>query len=86
VKHNEWRKVRKRILDLDDHVCRICFKDTSEGVLHVHHINYSRDNNEASNLVTLCITCHNAVHRERYMPGDEEHIGRDTPWRLYRDA
>lgn len=49
----------------DNHCCRICDKDYD---LHVHHIDYERTNNSYSNLVTLCSSCHRAVHLENYKP------------------
>ena len=78
-----WLHIRSRILDLDDYVCRICFVSTSYGPLHVHHIDYNRSNNEDSNLVTLCNTCHKQVHFESYKPS--EHEDWPIPWKLSRD-
>ena len=40
------------------HKCHICNWDKDERVLEVHHIDENRDNNDISNLVILCPTCH----------------------------
>lgn len=60
-----WGQIRKQILNRDDYNCRVCAKDYE---LHVHHIDYDRSNNCESNLVTLCGSCHRALHRENYKP------------------
>lgn len=39
--------------------CELCAK---ESTLQVHHLDENRDNNEASNLVTLCVSCHQRLH------------------------
>jgi len=70
-----WNKIRNSILDRDNFNCRMC---TEENNLHVHHIDYCRSNNESSNLVTLCRTCHSAIHRESYKPF--EHEDYPAPW------
>ena len=52
----------------DGHCCRVCHKRVGGiGMLyaaHHHHIEYrSRGGaNDTSNLVTLCVRCHSAVH------------------------
>ena len=40
--------------------CSICSKSTTR--LHVHHIDFNPTNNEESNLVTLCGSCHRLAH------------------------
>lgn len=40
------------------HKCKICGWSKDERVLEVHHIDENRDNNDISNLVILCPTCH----------------------------
>lgn len=79
---DNWKSIRKAILDMDDYVCRICFKDTSIAQLHVHHMDYNRDNNTAGNLVTLCRTCHANIHQHDYKPFD--HIDWPVPWKICR--
>jgi HNH endonuclease len=41
------------------------------GMLHVHHRDGDRTNNEESNLVTLCGHCHTCVHATDRLPGPQ---------------
>jgi 5-methylcytosine-specific restriction endonuclease McrA len=75
-----WPKIRKKILDRDDYICRICGDDGNDEALNVHHIDYTRSNNSPKNLVTLCAPCHRAVHDENYRP--YEHDDYPAPWGL----
>lgn len=75
-KVKNWQNTRKAILERDGYKCRICCDDPLR--LEVHHIDYCRVNNEHSNLVTLCRTCHYALHKERYKPC--EHEDWPIPW------
>jgi len=47
--------IRKR----DNYICQVCGKAQSDaGTLHVHHIDYDKNNNAQSNLIALCRVCH----------------------------
>jgi hypothetical protein len=58
------KKLKNKILSRDDCKCQICnfsnkkhllkYKDT----LHIHHINYNKQNCKENNLITLCLKCH----------------------------
>lgn len=65
-----WNMIRKEIIERDNHRCRICGNgpEDLDCALNVHHKDYNRDNNESSNLVTLCRYCHKQVHTEGYKP------------------
>lgn len=63
-----WSKIRKAVLDRDRWCCRICRADGVEAKLNVHHKEHDRRKNEIEDLVTLCTTCHRAVHQEGYKP------------------
>ena len=63
-----WSKIRKRILDRDNYMCRICGDDGDEAQLNVHHKDWDRTHNGNRNLVTLCSRCHRAIHAEGYKP------------------
>ena len=73
-----WTAIRETILERDNYECRICGRSAGEETLHVHHIDWERRNNEDSNLVTLCNSCHRQVHFERYKPSDYPDY--KTPW------
>lgn len=48
------RKIRKR----DNYTCQECDKKKIARLLCVHHIDYDKMNNEESNLISLCGSCH----------------------------
>jgi len=67
TKFNE--KLREQIRKRDNYHCQECFrhqdelfKNTKAGIkpyrLFVHHIDYDKQNNDQSNLVSLCMNCH----------------------------
>ncbi len=41
--------------------CKLC-NEKDRRVLQVHHIDSNRENNEADNLMWLCMNCHRLVH------------------------
>lgn len=60
-----WTKSHKaQIRERDGHCCKRCGMTTAEHglLLHVHHIDYVKDNLDASNLITLCKYCHGKMH------------------------
>ena len=56
--------VRNQIRDRDKFRCQLCGITQAESLtmckmkLHVHHIDYDKDNGEKSNLISLCPQCH----------------------------
>ena len=60
----EWNRLRQKILMRDSYTCRACGKAFEPSELHVHHVQPFRTfadpaiANQASNLVTLCASCH----------------------------
>ena len=65
-----WPAIRETILERDGYCCRICGLDAVETQMNIHHIDWIREHNDASNLVSLCIRCHKQVHLEGYRPAD----------------
>lgn len=64
-----WKCKRVEIMKRDNNQCKICGSNTK---LQVHHI-YSLDTHwqlrlDNNNLVTLCESCHHAVHNGMYNP------------------
>jgi len=49
----EFDLIRPTILKRDNHTCQFCFKFGN----HVHHKDHDKNNNEPSNLLTLCCSC-----------------------------
>lgn len=60
-----FANTRAYVLDRDNHTCQYCKGKSKEGRLEVHHIIYKRDggSDDADNLITLCKTCHDKLHR-----------------------
>jgi 5-methylcytosine-specific restriction endonuclease McrA len=59
----EYALLVKQILRRDGYKCRSCF---SRSALHVHHIVFRSQQGEddANNLITLCSSCHDGVHKD----------------------
>ena len=56
--------VREYVLFRDGHVCQHCHGKSKDRVLNVHHLESRRTGGNApDNLITLCETCHQALHR-----------------------
>lgn len=67
-----WRKIRVEALERDSYKCQKC--GNTKKRLIVHHIDWrgkrrnvptSEWNNAMDNLITVCITCHNRIHRHK---------------------
>jgi 5-methylcytosine-specific restriction endonuclease McrA len=64
-----WGSIRGEIIERDNGECRECGSETN---LEVHHKDRNQDNNNKSNLITLCTRCHTKEHhplQDRSMPG-----------------
>jgi hypothetical protein len=60
-----WTKTHKaQIRERDGHCCKRCgmTAEAHNTLLHVHHIDYVKDNLDESNLITLCKYCHGQMH------------------------
>ena len=61
IESEEWKEKREDRIILDGYKCRMC---GSAKNLVVHHITYENAPNEDMfDLVTLCKTCHNELHK-----------------------
>jgi len=59
---SEFRVVRPKVLDRDQHTCRFCgFRDKGS-YMQVHHRDDDHHNNSMENLVTACMHCHAVFH------------------------
>jgi 5-methylcytosine-specific restriction endonuclease McrA len=48
--------------------CELC---GAGGVLHIHHKNWHHFDDRPANLMTVCQSCHSALHRAGYLTDDE---------------
>lgn len=60
-----FANIRAYVLDRDNYICQHCKGKSKDRKLEVHHIIFRRNggSDEESNLLTLCKTCHDKLHR-----------------------
>lgn len=56
-----WEKLREEIRERDSHTCQKCGGKQKREKLIVHHIDGNKKNNEPSNLICYCRSCHGKV-------------------------
>jgi len=62
----EWNNQLKQLIrERDNNTCQLCGASDIERVLHVHHIDYNKKNNELNNFITLCNVCHGKTNHDR---------------------
>jgi hypothetical protein len=63
----EWNcSLREQIRKRDGYICQLCRKRNIENKsLHVHHIDYNKENCKEDNLVGLCHSCHERTNGNR---------------------
>lgn len=52
------KKLKHEIKKRDNYTCRECGRKPKNHDLHVHHIDYDKNNNNKLNLISLCDVCH----------------------------
>ena len=62
-----FSNTKSYVLDRDNYTCQYCKGKTKDSKLEVHHIIFRSNNgsNEASNLICLCKTCHDKLHKDK---------------------
>ena len=60
-----YENTRAMVLDRDEHECQCCHGKHKDSRLEVHHIIFRSNggSDDPKNLITLCHTCHAALHR-----------------------
>jgi len=64
----EWNNyLKEQIRERDGHICQLCFisQDELDTKLHVHHIDYNKENCNEENLISLCNSCHGKTSQDR---------------------
>lgn len=87
--------VREYVLFRDAHCCQWCKGKSKDTILNVHHIESRKTGGDRpDNLITLCETCHDLIHRTH----QEQKIARPSKgfrdatqmgimrWRIYEEA
>lgn len=73
--------VREYVLFRDGHICQWCHGKSNDLILNVHHIESRKTGGDRpDNLITLCETCHDLIHRTH----QEQKIKRNG--KSFRDA
>ena len=62
-----YESTKAYVLERDNYKCQSCKGKSKDKKLEVHHIIYRRNGgtNKPSNLLTLCSTCHDLVHKDQ---------------------
>ena len=95
--HPNWNEIRKQIYKRDNWVCQECGeKCHNEIKIQCHHIDYDINNNNLTNLITLCNSCHfktnykrsdwTSYFRDRFLltfPSKEEKVSQETKNPVY---
>lgn len=66
-----YQNTHEYVLYRDNHTCQLCYGKHKDSKLEVHHI-IPRHNHGAdtqNNLITLCKTCHDKIHKEERKTG-----------------
>ena len=58
----EWKALRQQVLARDEHKCKSCNSTNSLRIHHISYYNLGAENLE--DLVTLCESCHNSLHKK----------------------
>ena len=87
--------VREYVLYRDQHCCQWCLGKSKDKILNVHHIiSRKTGGDRPDNLITLCQSCHDLLHRthqEDKIPQKSEGLRDATQigmirWRIYNEA
>lgn len=67
---SDWKALARSIRQRDKYTCQDCGECRKNwGIaLHVHHIDWDKQNNDRSNLVSLCTVCHRVRHGGKRLP------------------
>ena len=60
-----FENTKAKVLNRDNYECQICHGKHKDSKLEVHHIVFRSQNgtDDESNLITLCKTCHDKLHK-----------------------
>lgn len=61
MKSAEWKRIRKIILERDNHTCQYCGVQRKE-YMQINHIDGNPKNHDHKNLEVICSSCHKITH------------------------
>lgn len=65
----DWKELTEKIFKRDKYLCQECGckleRVRGKGQIQCHHIDYDTSNNDFSNLITLCASCHGKTSYRR---------------------
>lgn len=62
----DWTNtLRRSIRERDFYTCQICKEPQGDTALSIHHIDYTKTNNDPKNLISLCTSCHIKTNTNR---------------------
>jgi hypothetical protein len=64
------RSLKKKIKMRDNYICQACNSEFDTRFLDVHHMDKDKTHNWDKNLITLCKSCHRAVHGKQSKRND----------------
>jgi hypothetical protein len=79
-------KTRKEVLKIAKNKCqypRCTIKEGGYIKLHIHHKNMINSDNKSSNLMALCATHHNVIHKKNKIIIKKDAVGRRLSSRVY---
>ena len=63
LKTDNWKRIRKLVLERDQYLCQGC---RTKKAVHVHHTTYDFLGDELLfQLISLCVDCHQKIHPEK---------------------
>lgn len=70
LQSNEWRTLRLKVLKRDGGKCVLGLNGCTRRAVQVHHLSYKRVTREdMSDLVSVCLNCHERHHSESFFEG-----------------
>jgi 5-methylcytosine-specific restriction endonuclease McrA len=68
----KWLRLKFAVFKRDKYTCQMCREETDPSLLTAHHIKPRREGggDSMSNLITLCVKCHDVVEEQKLRTRD----------------
>ncbi len=67
ISRPRWRRISRIVRERDSFTCQFCGADVNN-FLQVHHVDFNENNDDLSNLITVCASCHQKIHKSIIIP------------------